>query len=227
MQFVDKCLSDSAVYTIENMVTNHISGNYQDVRNIILGYNSKNNIWESKYGEYIAKRYILDMKPFTTLPVYILRSKQKIKDEKKAKDESSKDKKIENFSKNDGMIFYDDEVYDNIRIYMDDSIIRVLEVLFTLSKSVIEYRDIVDIIITEWNTNNVTDVLSLNGSYTNPGICGSLHYYQLEVRKNPWEDLKKITRHKGLTIRDAFKDAVIAFLENRSEMIKGNTIERV
>ena len=42
MQFVDKCLSEDAIYTIENMVNNHISGNYQIVRDVILGYNSKN-----------------------------------------------------------------------------------------------------------------------------------------------------------------------------------------
>jgi len=216
MQFVDKCLSESAIFTIENMVENHISGNYQDVRNIILGYDVKNNVWKSKYGEYISKRYVLDMKPFTTIPVYVLRSEQK------TKDNNANDKKIESFSKKNGMTFYDGEVYEDIRIYMYDSVIRVLEVLFTLSKSVIEYRDIIDIIITEWDTNNVTDILSSDISYADPGICGSLHYYQLEVRKNPWEALKKITRYKGLPIRDTFKNAVISFLESRSEIIKGN-----
>jgi len=101
MQFVDKCLSESAIFTIENMVENHISGNYQDVRNIILGYDVKNNVWKSKYGEYISKRYVLDMKPFTTIPVYVLRSEQK------TKDNNANDKKIESFSKKNGMTFYD------------------------------------------------------------------------------------------------------------------------
>lgn len=220
MQFVDRCLSDSAIYTIENMVENHISGNYQNVRNIILGYNSKDDIWESKYGEYISKRYVLEMKPLTTLPVYVRRNCTNGKHD--TNDKISNNKKIESFSKNNGMTFYDDDVYNNIRIYMDDSVIRVLEVLFTLSKGVIEYRDIVDIIITEWDVNNVVDVLYLNKSYTDPGICGNLHYYQLEVRETPWEDLKKITRRRDLTIRDAFKDAVIAFLENRAEIIRKN-----
>ena len=212
MQFVDKCLSDSAIYTIEKMVENHISGNYQDVRNVILGYDSKDDTWKSKYGEYMSKRNVSNVEPPITPQVYILRSKNTIKDEKSA----------ETFTKNNGMSFYDDEVYEYIRIYMDDSIKRVLEVLFTLSENVIEYRDIVDIIITEWNIDNFRDTISLNGTYTDPGICGNLHYYKLEVRKNPWGDFKRITRHRGLTIRDAFKDAVVAFLEGRTDMTKEN-----
>lgn len=207
MQFVDKCLSDSAICTIENMVENHISGNYQNVRNVILGYDSKNDIWKSRYGEYISKRNVSNIEP---QQIYTLRKKTK------------EEKFAETFTKNSGMSFYDDEVYEYIRIYMDDSVKRVLEVLFTLSKNVIEYRDIVDIVITEWNVNNVRDTISLNGTYADLGICGNLHYYKLEVRKNPWEDFKRITRHRGLTIRDAFKDAVIAFLEGRTGIIKEN-----
>jgi hypothetical protein len=153
-----------------------------------------------------------NIEPPTAPKVYVLRSKNTVKDEKSA----------ETFTKNNGMSFYDDEVYEYIRIYMDDSIKRVLEVLFTLSENVIEYRDIVDVIITEWNVNNVRDTISLNETYTDPGICGNLHYYKLEVRKNPWEDFKRITRHRGLTIRDAFKDAVVAFLEGRTDMTKEN-----
>lgn len=210
MQFVDKCLSDSAIYTIESMVENHISGNYQNVRNIILGYDSKSNTWKSKYGEYLSRRCTFNVEPPAIPKVYFLHSK--VKDEKS----------VETFTKNSGMSFYDEEVYEYIRIYMDDSVKRVLEVLFTLSKNVIEYRDIVDIIITEWNVNNVRDTISLNGTYIDLGICGNLHYYKLEVRKNPWDDFKKVTRHRGLTIRDAFKDAVIAFLEGRTIITKGD-----
>ncbi len=212
MQFVDRCLSDDAIYTIENMVENHISGNYQCVKNIILGYDPKNNIWKSKYGEYISKRDTSNIEPPTVSQVYILRSNNTVKNRKSA----------ETFTNNNGMSFYDDEVYGYVRIYTDDSVKRVLEVLFTLSKNVIEYRDIIDIIITEWNVNNVRDTISLNMERTDPGICGDLHYYKLEVRKNPWEDFKKIVKHRGLTIRDAFKDAVITFLEGRTNMTKEN-----
>lgn len=213
MQFVDKCLSDDAIYIIENMVENHISGNYQYVRNVILGYDSKNDIWKSKYGEYIAKRHVSDMKPPTAPQIYVLRSRRMIKDEK-----------ADIFTKNNGMTFYDDDVYESIRIYTDDSVKRVLEVLFTLSKNVIEYRYIIDIIITDWNVDNIKDMISLNRTYTDPGICGDLHYCTLDISKGSWEDLKKITRYRGLTIRDAFKDAVITFLEGRSNMLKGNIL---
>lgn len=212
MQFLDKCLSEDAIYTIESMVENHISGNYQDVRNAILGYDSKNDIWTSRYGEYIAKRNVPNIEPPTIPQTYILRNKNTIKDEKPA----------ETFTKNNGMSFYDGEVYEYVRIYMDDSVKRVLEVLFTHSKNVIEYRDIIDIIITEWNVNNVGDSISLNGTHIDPGICGNLHYHKVEVRKSPWEDFKKIARHKGSTIRDAFKDSVITFLENRTNIVNGN-----
>jgi hypothetical protein len=206
MQFMDKGLSDNAINTIENIVENHISGNYQNIRNMILGYDSKNDIWKSKYGEYIAKRHMYNINPPTTsLHAHI---------------PQTKNEKIDTFTNNDGMTFYDDEVYEYIRIYTDDSIKRVLEVLFTHSKNVIEYRDIIDIIITEWNVNNVRDTISSYSPCIDHGICGNLHYYKLEVRKHPWEDLKKIIKYRGLTIREAFKDAVITFLENRSEILK-------
>ena len=209
MQFVDKCLSEDAIYAIETMVNNHISGNYQNVRDVILGYNSKNDVWESKYGEFIAHRYIRDVVHPESSPTYVIKNIQPIKNEKS-----------NIFVNNNGMTFYDTDVYEYIRVYIDDSIKRVLEVLFTVSENVIEYKDIIDIIVTEWNVNNVRDTISLNRSYTDHGVCGDLHYYKLEVRKNLWEDLKKITRHRGLTIRDAFKDAVIIFLESRSEILK-------
>lgn len=212
MQFLDKCLSEDAIYTIESMVENHISGNYQGVRNAILGYDSKNDIWTSKYGEYIAKRNVSNIEPPTMPQTYILRNKNTIKDGKPS----------ETFTKNSGMSFYDGDVYEYVRVYMDDSIKRVLEVLFTHSKNVIEYRDIIDIIITEWNVNNVRDSISLNGARIDPGICGDLHYYKVEIRKNLWEDFKRITRNRGLAIRDAFKDSVITFLEDRTGVIKGN-----
>lgn len=211
MQFVDKCLSEDAIYTIENMVKNHISGNYQDVRNTILGYNSKNDKWESEYGEYLAKRYKYDIDPPIT--------SHQICGVKKIS--NIRNKKVDAFTKNNGMTFYEDDVYEYIRIYTDESIKRVLEVLFTLSKNVIEYRDIVDIIITEWNVNNIKD-LSIDRPYIDHGICGDLHYYKLEVRKNSWADLKKITRYRGLNIRNTFKDAVIIFLESRSDILKEN-----
>ena len=211
MQFVGECLSDDAIYTIEYVVDSHISGNYQDVRNIILGYDSKNDTWESKYGEYIAKRHMSNIEPPTTSPTYVLRNEK-----------VSKNKNTDTFTKRNGMTFYDDEIYENVRIYMDDSVKRVLEVLFTHSKNVIEYRYIADIIVTEWDTNNVKEAISLNKAYIDPGICGNLHYHTLEVRKSSWEDLKKIARDRGLAIRDAFKDAVIIFLESRANMIRGN-----
>lgn len=215
MQFVDKCLSEDAICTIENIVENHISGNYQNVRNIILGYDSKNGIWTSKYGEYMAKRHIYDIEPPIIPKIYLLRNKNTIKNTIK------EERYADTFINNNGMLFYDDEIYEYIRINIDDSVKRVLEVLFTHSKNVIEYRDIIDIIITEWNVNNVRDTISLNRSYTDHGIFGDLHYLKLEVRKSPWEDFKRITRLRGLAIRDAFKDAVITFLEDRINMING------
>ena len=221
MQFVDRCLSEDAIHTIENMVMNHISGNYQCVKNIILGFDSKNDIWKSKYGEYISKRNLYNIESSILSNVYIIGHKTKNKNSTNNKN-SNKDYFSDTFSTTSGMSFYDDEVYEYIRIYMDDSVKRVLEVLFTLSRNVIEYRDIVDIIITEWNIKNVKDTISLNNINTDPGICGNLHYYKLELRKSPWEDFKKISRHRGLTIRDAFKDATIVFLEGRKKIINNN-----
>ncbi len=213
MQFVDKCLSDDAIYAIEKMFDNHMSKNYQDVRDIIAGYDPKDNSWKSRYGEYMSKKYSFDIETPIMPKIYTLRSKKADKEDEKS---------CETFTKNNGMTFYEDDIYEYIRIYIDDSVKRVLEVLFTLSKNVMEYRDIVDIIITEWNANNVRDTILSNGPNMDFGPYGNLHYHKLEVRKSPWDDLKKIARHRGLTLRDAFKDSVITFLESRSDIIRRN-----
>ncbi len=228
MQFVDKCLSEDAIYTIENIVQFHISGNFEDVRNTILGYDSKNKIWKSSYGEYVAKRYVSDIRSPTMSPLYILNRRSNNRYDNKTNnninDDTEKDKTIDIFGTHDGMTFYEDDIYEYVRIYIDDSIKRVLDVLFTISKNVIDYRHIIDTIITEWNVKNVINTISLHSTYVDHGICGDLHYYKLEINQSSWRDLKKITKHRGLTIRDTFKDAVIIFLENRSEILKENVI---
>jgi hypothetical protein len=203
MRFVDKCLDDDLIDTIEKMLNHHIDKNYKEVRNIILGYDSKNKEWKSRYGEILEKKLsgtdqIITYTSPSIYPMFM---------------------NTENFTKQ-GMIFYDDDIYNNVRFHMDESIKRVLEVLFTISDRVIEYRHIIDIIITEWNLKNVRNSISPNKINTDPDICGDLYFYQLEVRENAWKELRSISRHKGLMIRDAFKYAVIGFLENRAEMLK-------
>lgn len=203
MIFVDKCLDDDLIDTIEKMVNYHIDKNYREVRNIILGYDSKNNGWKSKYGEILEKKLSstdqIITYTSTTICSFFLNT--------------------ENFTKQ-GMIFYEDEIYNNVRFHTDESIKRVLEVLFTISDRVIEYRHIIDIIITEWNLKNVRNSISPNKINTDPDICGNLYFHQLEVRENAWKELRSISRHKGLMIRDAFKQAVIDFLEDRADMLR-------
>jgi len=118
------------------------------------------------------------------------------------------------------MIFYQDEIYNGVRLQLDASMKRVLEVMFTHSDGVIEYRYIIDLIITEWNLKNIKDSITPIKIKTDPDICGDLYFHQLEVRESAWREFRSISRYKGLMIRDAFKQAVIGFLEYRSEMLK-------
>lgn len=203
MMFVDKCLDDDLVNVIEKMVNHHIDKNYKEVRNIILGYDSKNEEWRSRYGEILERK----LSGTDQIVTYVSPST------------CSFFMNTENFAKQ-GMIFYEDDIYNNVRFHMDESIKRVLEVLFTISDRVIEYRHIIDIIITEWNLKNIRNSISPNKINTDPDICGDLYFHQLEVRENAWKELRNISRHKGLIIRDAFKQAVVGFLEDRAEMLK-------
>lgn len=203
MIFVDKCLADDLINVIEKMVNYHIEGNYEEVRNIILGYNSNNGEWKSRYGESLEKKLsgpgqTISYTSSSACSLFI---------------------NTESFTKQ-GMIFYEDDIYNNVRLHMDESVKRILDVMFTLSDRVIDYRHIIDIIITEWNLKNIKNSIIPTKINTDPDICGDLYFYQLEVRDNAWREFRGISRHKGLMIRDAFKQAVIGFLEDRSDMLK-------
>lgn len=202
MLFVDKCLDDDLANVIEKMVNYHVDRDYGEVRNIILGYDSKNKEWRSRYGESLEKKLSGEEQMVAyTSSVYSL----------------SLD--TENFSKQ-GMIFYEDDIYNNVRFHMDGSIKRILEILFTISDKVIDYRHIIDLIITEWNLKNIENDITANKMYNNHDICGDLYFHQIEVRENAWKELKNISKYKRLTIRDAFKQAVIGFLENRADILR-------
>lgn len=202
MIFLDDYLSDDANYVIEEMMNHHISENYKNVRDIILGYDSKTKLWKSKYGQSLAKKEIV-----ITEPAYSLRLS--LPDIGMSRD---------TFTKSGDMIFYEDEVFDRVRIHMDDVVKRILDALFTISENVIDYKYITDIMVTEWNIRNMTSLHRINMSYD---VCGELHLRPIDVRENSWKEFKSIVRNKGLMTRDAFKIAVVCFLENRADMLNG------
>jgi len=203
MIFVDKCLADDLINVIEKMVNYHIDKNYKEIRNIILGYDSKNGEWLSRYGESLEKKISGPEQTITYTSPSVC----------------SFFLNTESFTKQ-GMIFYEDEIYNNIRLQLDESMKRVLEVMFTLSDRVIEYRHIIDLIITEWNLKNIKNSISPIKINADPDICGDLYFHQLEVRENAWREFRSISRYKGLILRDSFKQAVIGFLEDRVDMLR-------
>lgn len=202
MLFVDKCLDDDLTSLIEKMVNYHVDRNYDEVRNIILGYDSKNKEWKSRYGESLEKKLFGGGQTIAyTSSVYSLFLD------------------TENFSKQT-MVFYEDDIYNNVRFHMDGSVKRVLEILFTISDKVIDYRHIIDLIVTEWNLKNMKNDVTDDKMDTNHDIHGDICFHQIEVRENAWRELKNISKFKRLTIKDAFKQAVIGFLENRADMLR-------
>ena len=201
MIFLDECISDDANNVIEEMMNHRISKNYKNVRDIILGYNSETRRWVSKYGENLAKKEIVGTESVCSFfPVSDIGLSR------------------DTFIKSRGMIFYDDEIFDSVRIHTDDVVRRILDVLFTISESVIDYKYITDIIVTEWNIRNTMSLHKNNIPYD---VYGEIHLRPIEVRENSWREFRSIVRNKGLTTRDAFKIATIDFLENRTDMLDG------
>ena len=202
MVFIDKYLTDDLNNVIEKMVNYHIEKNYKEVRNIIIGYDSKNKEWRSRYGENLEKRIFgpeQTISYISSVCSFFLNT--------------------ENFAKQ-GMIFYEDEIYNNVRLQLDENIKRILDVMFTISDRVIDYRYIIDMIITEWNLKNIKNSIPPINIQTDPEICGDLYFHQLEVRESAWREFRSISRFEGLMVRDAFKLAVIGFLEDRAEMLR-------
>lgn len=198
MIFVDQYLSDGAVLVLERLVNLHISRDFQAVKNIIFGYNSKGEQWNSIYGKSLARQdYIVEK--FATQVTF---------------------NKNQEFLKEEGMAFYIDDIHEKVRIYVDDSIKRILDLLFTISKDTIEYKYIIDIIVNEWISENAVETIMPHRLDIDPEMHGSLHYYMFEVRVSSWDKLKKICKTRGLKVGHCFKQAVINFLENRSDIVK-------
>lgn len=193
MTFVDRYVSNDSTYIIEKMIEYHISKKYDDVRNIIIGYDSKHRKWISQYGKSLAEREIIKTDSIKT------------------------NSDINSFEKDKGMIFYDGEIFNNVRIQMDDVVKRILDAMFTVSEHVIEYKYITDIIVAEWNYRNTMPLYKNNIYYD---IYGSLHFVTIDIKRNSWKEFKSIVRHEGLMIRDAFKLAVMSFLENRTNLLR-------
>ena len=202
MTFVDPPLDDHAISVVEALISNHMLGNYKEVRNIILGHDSRTDKWISKYGKRLAREDIDCRQYYHTL----LKDKQC-------------EESIDSFGKK-GMIFYsDDNIYSSVRIDMDDSVRHTLEVMFTISENVIEYRKIIDIIIAEWNAKNVKDSILSNETQISLDTCGSCRLHYVDTKEKLWKELRRISRNKGLIIRDSFKQALIDFLESRTCLI--------
>lgn len=198
MTFVDQYISDGAILVLETLMSLHISRNFQVVKDIIFGYDSEYNQWKSRYGESLAKQdYIVEK-----FAIQIIISKD------------------QEFLKDEGMAFYVDDIHEKVRIYVDDSIKKILDLLFTLSKDTVEYKYIIDIIINEWIGDNTKEVIMPYRSDMGLEMYGSLHYYMFDVRANSWDKLKRISKMKGLKVGHCFKRAVINFLENRADIVK-------
>lgn len=194
MTFVDRYVSSDSTCIIEKMIDYHISKRYEDIRDIIIGYDTKNRKWISKYGKSLVDKEIIKTDSIKITSAH-----------------------IDSFTKNKGMTFYDGEIFETVRIRMDDVVKRILDAMFTVSEHVIEYKYITDIIITEWNYRNAIPLYKNNIYYD---VYGSLHLVMIDVRKSSWKEFKSIIRHEGLMIRDAFKLAVMSFLENRASLLK-------
>lgn len=198
MIFVDQYLSDDAILVLENLINLHISHDFQAVKNIIFGYNSKGDRWNSTYGKSLIRQdYIVEK-----LAIQVTFNKN------------------QEFLKDEGMAFYIDDIHEKVRIYVDDSIKRILDLLFTISKDTIDYKYIIDIIINEWISENAVEAIISHRLYVDPEMHGSLHYYMFEVRVSSWDKLKKICKTRGLKVGYCFKQAVINFLENRYDIVK-------
>jgi len=133
---------------------------------------------------------------------------------------NQRNNKNQEFLKNEGMAFYIDDIHEKVRIYVDDGIKRILDLLFTISKDTVEYKYIIDIIVNEWISNNVVGAIMPYRLDIDPEMYGSLHYYTFDVRTDSWNKLKKISKARGLKVGHCFKRAVINFLDNRADMIK-------
>lgn len=217
MTFVDGVYKESIIRdTIAIMIDLDACNKTESLKKIIFGFNHNDNTYGNRYYTRAHDIHNKNKNSSMFIANKITSHMTKIR---------TADNNIPS-SNSRKMSFYKDDTYKKVRIYTNEYVIHILDVLSIISIDIVDFKYIVDMIVYEWIDSIAKDTfINTNSgiiSCTADNIClsGKYQYHWLPIMEKLWEKMKYISRTKGLKISDAFTYAVITFIDSRHKIAK-------
>lgn len=117
---------------------------------------------------------------------------------------------------NKGMIFLkNNDICVTPRIYVDNNIKEILDILYLVIDDIISENQLIDMIINRWSAKYSKNIASLRKTQIHNQDTENLrNYIKIKVSERTWNGFKKICTIGNIFVRDAFRIAVVEFLEN-------------
>ncbi len=110
-----------------------------------------------------------------------------------------------------GMIFYNNEnpmIYT--RVYIDKETKYILNTLLMVTSSSINEKEMLDLIINKWL--KTIHLINMLDEESIPKIIGKESYIQVKVSKKCWDDMLRVCKNKGISVKVGFKLAITDYL---------------
>ena len=216
MTFFDSAYNESIVkHVISVIIDLDARKDTDNLRNIIFCYNPNNDTYGSQHGMDLHKSCrAKDSSAFADNKVTSYMTEVSSRDERTDLNASNK------------MSFFKEESHSKVRVYIDEYMVHVLDILFIVSTNTVDFRYIIDMMINEWMDDISKHTVRSANDYGSSSIKHAVYgykkcsYYWFPVNGNIWDKLKYISRTKGLKVSDAFIQAIVMFINKRYEVVK-------
>jgi hypothetical protein len=112
----------------------------------------------------------------------------------------------------------------SVRVFVDETIRDILRFVGNAVGfvKIREFDLMVNMIIMEWVREEESKRYDIICDIDNINFAafGEMTYIELKIRKDLWDRLKDIGKHRGLNKEECIKAAIIRFLENRYEICR-------
>lgn len=112
----------------------------------------------------------------------------------------------------------------DVRVFVDETVRDILRFLGNTIGfvKINEFNLMINMIIGEWIREEENKRFDIVSSINNINFAtfGEMSYIELKIRRDLWNRLKEIGKHRGFDKKDCIKMAIIRFLENRYDLCR-------
>lgn len=216
MTFFDSAYNESIVkHVVSVMIDLDARKDIDNLRNVIFCYNPNNDTYGSQHGMDLRKSCrAKNSSAFADNKVTSYMTEVSSRDERT------------DLNASDKMSFFKEESHSKVRVYIDEYMVHVLDILFIVSTDIVDFRYIIDMMISEWMDDISKHIVISANNHNSNGMKYAVYgykkcnYYWFPVNGNIWDKLKYVSRTKGLKVSDAFVQAIVMFINKRYEVVK-------